>query len=135
MSGEGRIRLRRLAPGQVESARSPAVPREVLLGASDIIDEVATGGEAALRRLAERFDGLSPGEPLSRSAVEMDAALGRLRRADVDVLERTAERVRSFAEAQLSTVSERSPTRIRVVGSCSPALPDDCSTHACNRSR
>ncbi|MDQ4049971.1 MAG: histidinol dehydrogenase, partial [Actinomycetota bacterium] len=82
-------------------ALAPA-PRDVEADVRAILDEVRTGGDAAVLRLTERFDRaeLDPGE-LRVDPAELDAAIGVL---EPDVLQglRTAiANVRAVVEAQL----------------------------------
>ena len=98
--------LRRVRADEVPESLEPVVPRDVLLSASDIIDQAVAGGEAALRELAQRFDGLPPDAPIILSRPELDRALTEIPGRQADVLRRTAERIRAFAEAQKASVRE-----------------------------
>jgi len=98
--------LRRLTPDDVPAARRSAVDGPTLEAASAIVDDVRQTGEAGLRHHAERLGDLAPGDPLIRTRVEMQAALDALPRADREVLERTVERVRAFAEAQRAALHD-----------------------------
>ncbi len=109
----GPIRLRRVAPGDVGRARQSAVPPEIIAPTLEIIAAVQSGGEAALRRYAERWDGLSLGAPLVHPPEELHAALESLPRKDRGVLERTARRIEHFARAQLASVA---PVEVAVEG-------------------
>lgn len=92
--------LRRLSPEDVERNLRPPVPPDVEDRARRLVDEVRTGGEAALRALAERFGDLAPDEPMVLDRGALDAALDRVDPTRRAVLERTAERIDAFARAQ-----------------------------------
>src|ERR1051325_8370979 len=65
-----------------------------------ILEEVELRGEEAVRAHAARLGDLGPGDRLFYSASDLAAARDRVPRETVDVLERTAQRIRTFAEAQ-----------------------------------
>ena len=108
-----RVRLRRVAPGDVGSVRQPAVPPEIIPRVLEIIEAVKEGGEARLREYAERWDGLEAGGALMRTPGEMKAALDSLPPTDREVLERAAGRIEHFARAQLESAS---PVAVEVEG-------------------
>jgi phosphoribosyl-ATP pyrophosphohydrolase/phosphoribosyl-AMP cyclohydrolase/histidinol dehydrogenase len=86
--------------------RRTAVPAEALEAAAEIVEEVRRGGEAALRRQAERFGELRPQEPIVIERRALDRALGALGAADREPLERVAGRIRAFAEAQRAAIRD-----------------------------
>jgi histidinol dehydrogenase len=90
--------VRRLAP----RATDPATRAD----AARLVEEVRSGGEAALRRLAGELDGLAAGAPLVLGREELEAARRALPAEQRALLERTAERIRAFALAQRSALSE-----------------------------
>lgn len=94
-------RLLRRVPAEELQAQGPS-PRdpEAAAVAGRIVEDVRTGGEPALRTYAERFDGLDPGAPLVLGPSLLDEALASLAADERALLERTAGRIRSFAEAQ-----------------------------------
>ena len=77
-----------------------AVSTQALAEAAPIVDAVRTGGEATLREYAERFGDVQPGAPLFHDRPALGQALARLPAGDRARLERVAERIRRFAEAQ-----------------------------------
>ena len=77
-----------------------AVSTQALAEAAPIVDAVRTGGEATLREYAERFGDVQPGAPLFHDRPALGQALARLPAGDRERLERVAERIRRFAEAQ-----------------------------------
>lgn len=108
-----RVRLRRVAAADAGRTRQPAVPPEMIAPVLEIIESVRDGGEARLRQLAERWDGLEAGGELVRTPREMRAALESLPRADRQVLERAAGRIGHFARAQLQSAA---PVDVAVEG-------------------
>ena len=90
--------LRSLA--DVVRGRRDAVSTQALSEAAPIVDAVRTGGEAALREYAERFGDVRPGEILFHHRAALERALTLLPGDDRARLERVAERIRRFAEAQ-----------------------------------
>ncbi len=104
--------LRRVSSEEAHLARRPAVDAEILARAQAIIEEVFAGGEAALRRLARKWDGLEPRAPLRHGREELREAFQGLARKDQDVLVRAGARIEDFAKAQLATA--RSTGRVRV---------------------
>jgi histidinol dehydrogenase len=74
--------------------------REVLTAARTILDEVRAGGDAALRALTRRFDGIEL-ESLAVTGAEFAAAQSSLRFEARKALERAVENVRVFHEAQV----------------------------------
>ncbi|NNF28237.1 MAG: histidinol dehydrogenase [Gemmatimonadetes bacterium] len=107
------VALRLVSPSDVRAHRGPVVPAEILEGAARIVEEVRSGGEAAVRELAARFDGLSPEAPLALSVEDLETARVGLDPSDLAVLERTRDRIAAFAEAQKSSAV---PVRIPVEG-------------------
>ena len=76
--------------------------------AAPIVEAVRLRGEAALREYAERFADVAAGGPLFLERATLDRALAAVPAADRARLERVAERIRVFAEAQkraLATVT------------------------------
>ena len=90
----------------VRAVRSPALDPAALEVARTILDDVERRGEPALREHAERLGDLEPGDDLllDRSALERATeALGPDNRA---LLDRAADRVRAFAEAQRAAATD-----------------------------
>lgn len=80
--------------------RRVAVDNETLNRARTIVDDVGARGEVALREHAERFGDLDAGAPLVVPRDALEDALRALPAAQRALLERTAERIRTFARAQ-----------------------------------
>ena len=87
-----------------------AAPRpldEATLAAADsIVSGVRDGGREALIEYARKFDGHVDGQPLLLERDALEAAKARLDADDLALLERVADRVRMFAQAQLDALSE-----------------------------
>ena len=87
-----------------------AAPRpldEATLAAADsIVSGVREGGREALIEYAKKFDGHVDGQPLLIERDALVAAKARLDDDDLALLERVADRVRKFAQAQLDALSE-----------------------------
>ncbi len=92
--------VRKLAQrGQKLDALEPQVRR--------IVQSVRRGGDRALRRYAERWDGLSPGDSLRVGESEMQSALKNSPRELRTALEAAAANVRSFCQWQKPKEWER----------------------------
>lgn len=92
--------LKRIAASEYVREVVSAVDDETLAKAAVIVREVKAGGDAALRAWAERLGDVVGGGPLWFSAEALEAAYVALPEGDQRLLERVAERVRVFAEAQ-----------------------------------
>jgi phosphoribosyl-ATP pyrophosphohydrolase/phosphoribosyl-AMP cyclohydrolase/histidinol dehydrogenase len=73
---------------------------DTLVRAARIVDDVRSGGDEALRRFACEHDGLEPDAPLVLGREALEHALAATSPEDRALLERTAGRIRRFAEAQ-----------------------------------
>jgi phosphoribosyl-ATP pyrophosphohydrolase/phosphoribosyl-AMP cyclohydrolase/histidinol dehydrogenase len=92
--------LRRLAPGEIIARRDGGIDAATLREASAIVEDVRARGEAAVREHAERFGDVQPSEGLYVDRRELESSLDAIGRDARDVLERTASRIRAFAQAQ-----------------------------------
>lgn len=92
--------LRRVQAQEVPDLRRDPVDAQTLEQAAQLIEQVRMGGDGALRQLATRFGDIAEGAPMVVSRRELEAALARLPADKRAVLERTAARVKAFAEAQ-----------------------------------
>ena len=66
----------------------------------EILEEVRTVGEPAIRRFSEHFGDLAPGDQIVHDRADLKKALDRIRADERQTLERVASRIRHFAEAQ-----------------------------------
>eukprot|EP01062_Namystynia_karyoxenos_P063116 TRINITY_DN55938_c0_g1_i1.p1 TRINITY_DN55938_c0_g1~~TRINITY_DN55938_c0_g1_i1.p1 ORF type:complete len:425 (+),score=145.90 TRINITY_DN55938_c0_g1_i1:77-1351(+) len=105
--------LRLISPGDIPRECADPVDPGALKDAREILSAVRSGGEKALRAVAERFGEVSPGEPLIAGPAELRAAFEGLPPRDRALLERTAARIRSFARAQRAAVRD---TTVRIPG-------------------
>lgn len=96
----------RLNPEDLVRLNRSPVDQQTLAQASAIIEEIETDGEPALRRLAEKFGDRKPGEPLILSRSALQAALAEISQEQRNLLERTADRIRTFAEAQRNAITD-----------------------------
>ena len=85
---------------ELVSRRNGVVPAEAIAVAAPIVESVRLRGEAALREYAERFSDVAPGGRLFLDRGVLARALSDLAAEDRARLERVAERIRTFAEAQ-----------------------------------
>ncbi len=83
-----------------DGERAP-VDAQALSTAMHIVQDVRTNQESAIRKYAEQFNERNAGEPIRYGIAEMRAAHDRLAESDQQLLERVAERIRSFAQSQL----------------------------------
>ncbi len=105
--------LRLTTPSELAPAPPLIADPDFAAKVGEILGEVRSGGDAALRRLGERFDGLGPQNPLIHDSKAMAEACRRLSAEDRALLGRTADRIRSFAEAQLDASRD---VRVQVPG-------------------
>lgn len=109
--------LRRLALQDISTRQRPAVDSATLARTANLLAEVRANGDAALIALAQRFGDLpeshDPARPILIQPPALHAALVSLPAADRAVLERTADRVSTFARAQRACLT---PLRVSVPG-------------------
>ncbi len=100
------MRLRRLRTDQVAAIRREAVDGATLAGAAEIVTDVREAGTDALRRWAGKFGELTAEQPISINRDELRRALAGLPTDQRALLERTAQRIRTFAEAQRAALRD-----------------------------
>jgi phosphoribosyl-ATP pyrophosphohydrolase/phosphoribosyl-AMP cyclohydrolase/histidinol dehydrogenase len=98
--------LRVCAARDFAAAKRSAVDAETLSGAAAIVDAVKCEGENALRRFAEKFGDLRPGDEIVLGDEAMSTGLEAVSDADRAVLERAADRIRRFADAQRRSLQD-----------------------------
>lgn len=97
--------LRRVSLAELERTPvSPLLPEAVERARGTIVS-VAANGEPAIREYAERFQERGPGDPLVLGPADMHAALAALPIEDRRLLERVAERIGRFAQAQRDSIA------------------------------
>ncbi|NUQ36134.1 MAG: histidinol dehydrogenase, partial [Planctomycetaceae bacterium] len=106
-------KLNPIALANLDTSTAPPLEEQAIADARKIIADVRAEGEAALRRYGERFGDIEKGAPLFIERDQLQQALNTLPAAQRDLLKRTAERIRRFAEAQRSCIS---PLSFRVEG-------------------
>jgi histidinol dehydrogenase len=92
--------LARRSLAELVTRRAAGIPAEAFAVAAPIVEAVQRRGEAALREYAERFGDVAAGAPLFLDRPALDRALAGLPVGDRARLERVAERIGAFAEAQ-----------------------------------
>ncbi len=96
----------RITPDQIQSADVQPFDETTFGEASAIVQRVRTGGQSALRELAEQFGDLAPDASLVISREELNSSLEALPDSDRLLLERTAMRIQRFASAQRATITD-----------------------------
>lgn len=91
--------LRRVDADQLVRSRS-AIDVDTLRAADAIVADVRERGERAVREHGERLGDCVPGDAIVVPRARLATALAGLAPADREVLERTAARIRAFAEQQ-----------------------------------
>ena len=98
--------LHRININEIEVRRGGAFDRETLEQARRIVDDVLERGEDALREYAMKFGEIDDGDPLVIDQSALNRSLEEINSNDRDVLERTANRIRAFAEAQRGALDD-----------------------------
>ena len=98
--------LRRLTARDARPQRRTALDPGTVAQVAEIVQDVRRRGEDALREYAARFDGIAPGQPLLREHAELEAAFESTASETRELLTRSAERIRHFADAQRSCVRD-----------------------------
>ena len=98
------LRLRRVTPTEVDAQQREPFDDETERIAAKIVEDVRQRGEAALREYAEGFGEVEPGDRLVLERAELDETLTSLPGEQRTLLERTAGRIRTFAEAQRASL-------------------------------
>ena len=107
------IELKRLKADEIPALRRRAVDAQTLAQAAAIVDDVEQRGEAAVREHAERLGDLESGAPLYHTRAELTQALETIAPDQRALLERTAGRIRTFAEAQRRCIA---PLEVEIAG-------------------
>lgn len=96
--------LKRLNPDEIAPGMIGAIDPEALAAARSIVDEVRIRGVSAVREYAVRFGERAPGDPLVLGRDAMRSALDAMESDDRGALERAAERIERFAQAQRDSI-------------------------------
>ena len=97
-------RLRRQTPDEVTSTRVDSLDQETLAAAQEIVRSVKSSGDGALVGFINRFEERTV-DQLIFEREDLRAAFERLSIGTQEVLVRTSERIRSFAQAQMNCLS------------------------------
>lgn len=100
------FRFRRMPAAQVQPAQQAVLDEETTRIAGDILRDVRAQGAAALRAHAERLGDIAPGAALVIDRVDLQSALAAIPAEQRALLERTAARIRRFADAQRRSLAE-----------------------------
>lgn len=98
--------LRRIDLSDVARSRAISLDDATVVGARKIVDDVRVHGDRAVREWGERLGDVAAGVPLMLGREELRRAFEGLPREQRELLERTAERIRAFAEAQRACLRE-----------------------------
>jgi phosphoribosyl-ATP pyrophosphohydrolase/phosphoribosyl-AMP cyclohydrolase/histidinol dehydrogenase len=98
--------LRLVSLEDVTSNRRRAVDPATLNAAGAILDDIDLRGDSAVLEHAARLGDIGPGAAVLHDLSSLRAALNRISERDRLVLERTAARIRAFAEAQRSCLRD-----------------------------
>lgn len=91
---------------ELTGSRGTGIDAEALAAAAAIISRVERDGVSALESLGTEFEERPEGMGLFLSASDLSAAFNSIPEADRELLERTADRIREFARAQLASLAE-----------------------------
>lgn len=101
-------RLPRRSADEMLAPRRDPVDPDVLAAAASIVADVRNEGWPAVLRHGERLGDLAPGAPAVIDRDRLDAALVEVGPDVAELLQRTADQIRAFAEAQRRTLSDMS---------------------------
>lgn len=77
-----------------------SIDQKTIAVVDEILNDVRNNGEAAVRRISENFGDIAAGAPLVLEREQLLAALESIDSKTRSLLERTAARIKTFAEAQ-----------------------------------
>ena len=96
-------------PRHLKTARSAGeradADAKVRATVKDILKEIEMGGDAAVRRYSERFDGWAPAS-FKLTEQEIEAALSKVSKSDLDDIRFAQAQVRGFAERQRACLTD-----------------------------
>lgn len=98
--------LRRVELEDVINRRRTAVDRATFEEAQKIVDDVRRRGMAAVEEYANSFGEIVDGESLVLRPPELARAFDGIEQEERELLERTASRIRTFADAQRASVRD-----------------------------
>ena len=92
--------LKLKALSELKTLQREPVDEETYSAAVEIVERVRTGGRQVLLEEAVRLGDMSPGQEIIYDRSALEAAANQLDAPDRGVLERTAQRIETFAKAQ-----------------------------------
>lgn len=107
-SPESKPLLRRVSPAEARRCSMLAPDDDALPAAREIIQSVRSGGLKALLQARARFDGRPDPDPLLLDRPALRRALDHFPAADRAALQRAADRIRTFAQAQRACLQDLS---------------------------
>ena len=100
------VRLTRRSPSDLAAIRREPIDAETLSAAAAIVSDVQRNGWPSVIRHAERLNDIQPGQPAIVDRAALDAAPSQVSSEVMALLERTADQIRTFAEAQRASITE-----------------------------
>jgi histidinol dehydrogenase len=100
--------LRRIDPSEIGAARREVLDAKTCAEAAAIVDDVRMRGEKALIDHGRRLGDWSDGEPVVLDRNDLEAGFAQVSECDRELLERAANRIRTFASAQRRAISDMS---------------------------
>ncbi|KAA3611580.1 MAG: histidinol dehydrogenase [Planctomycetota bacterium] len=92
--------LRRVSPSRLPARAKPGLDAQTVHAAKVVVEAVRKQGESALLRYAKSFGDLTPGQTWLYGSESLQNAWRNLEPQAKQALQRTADRIRDFAEAQ-----------------------------------
>lgn len=98
--------LRRISADEVTRMRRVPIDNGTLAATTEIVEDVRSGGEPALRRHSMRLGDLGEADPITVPRDRLEAAYGDLEPDHSATLARAAGRIESFARHQLEALQD-----------------------------
>lgn len=98
--------LRRVSASEIALTRNAALDPSTVEQARRIVDDVRVGGSAAVRSWAEQLGDISGDAPMVIPGSALERHLAAVDDETRALLERTADRIRGFAEAQRAALTD-----------------------------
>jgi histidinol dehydrogenase len=98
--------LRRVSPAELNGESQLRMDGDVRDAVTEIVEDVRTGGEEALRSHAEKLGDIEPGQPLTADRHELKSAFDALDDETRQLLARVHRRIESFSRAQREGLSD-----------------------------
>lgn len=100
------MKLRQFTAENFPRSHGLLIDSETLAGTQEILDAVRRNGDEALRLLSVKFKDVDGSDPFEVPRSKLLQALETLPSTEREVLQRTADRIKTFAEAQLGCIKE-----------------------------